>query len=100
MAEAKRFGFGEQNFGRGFEKEQKQLQADARRHEAQVSSTYDVRVKLETDTRGLVVDLVSQTKKLLAENNAFVQEQLRRECQASQLKMSERQSDQIRQLKK
>ena len=100
IAEAKKFGFDDKNFGRGFEREQKQLQADARRLEAQVSSTYDVRVKLETDTRGLVADLVSQTKKLLAENNKVVQEQLSRELQASELKMSEQRNDLIRQLKK
>jgi hypothetical protein len=59
-----------------------------------------MRVSLEADTRGLVADLVSKTKQLLAENNAVVQEQLAKEFQASELKMSERTADQIRQLKK
>lgn len=100
IAEAKKFGFDERNFGRGFDKEQKQLQADASRLEAQVSSTYDVRVKLETDTRGLVADLVSQTKKLLAENNKVVQERPSRELAAKKLEISNQTADQFRQLKK
>lgn len=57
-------------------------------------------MKLETDTRGLVADLVSKTKMLLAENNKVVQEQFTRELQASELKMSEQRNELIRQLKK
>ena len=100
IAEAKRLGFDEKNFGRDFEKEQQQLAADAKRLEAQVSSTYDVRVQLETDTRGLVSDLVSKTKQLLSENNETVRQELAAQLQATELKISNKAADDLRQLKK
>ena len=63
--EAKKFGFNDKNFDAGFDTEQAGLKAAKTQIEAQLSTSYDVNVKLINDTSGIVASVIGQVGSML-----------------------------------
>ena len=65
IAEARQFGFNDQTFESGFAKEQAGLSVAKQRIEADLSTSYDVSVKLTTDTSKVVDSVASKVEGLM-----------------------------------
>ena len=80
-AEAKQFGFTDQNFGNGFDQQRKQMESVQQTLKAELATTYAVQVKVDTDASKIVREIVTQTNKVTESQNAEILKLVQAELQ-------------------
>ncbi len=98
--EARRFGFSDKNFGAGFDQEQAGLLKAKQQIEANLSTSYDVSVKLNADTGAIVDGVMSKVEGLMLKSREDFGRALDAKASQMQVDLSNRSGDQLRQLGK
>jgi hypothetical protein len=91
MAEAKKFGF-DSSFGDSINQERKMIESTRTSLEAQLNTSYDVQVKLQTNADDVSNMIVDKVNKLRAEDRAYTEELINTKLGIEVAKIRDRQT--------